>query len=94
MRCGDDMPSLINAIYSQLLTGNQQLPDQYFLHCTIFNSRNAQVHEINTTILNAVAPQEKFAYLSADSVTDQEYDYIQPERFLTLSIPLDFPFIN
>ena len=90
MRCGDDMPSLINVIYSQLLTGNQQLPDQYFLDRTILNPRNAQVHEINATILNSVAPQEKFTYLSADSVTDQEYDYIQPEVLNTFN-PSGFP---
>ena len=70
MHCGDDIPSLINAIYFQLFIRNQQLSDQYFLDHTILNSRNIQVHEINSIILNSIAPQEKFTYLSADSVTD------------------------
>ena len=71
MSCGNDMPSLINAIYSQLLARNQNQPlsDQYFLDCTILAPRNVQVYEINSTILNSVAPKEKMTYLSADSVT-------------------------
>ena len=85
MHCGDDMPFLINAIYSQLFIRNQQLPDQYFLDHTILNLRNIQVHEINSTILNSIAPQEKFTYLSANSVTDQEYDYILPEVLHTFN---------
>ena len=93
MHCGDDMDSLINALYSQLLTQNQnkQLPGQYFLDHTILSPRNDQVHEINATILDSVAHQEKITYLSADSIMDQEYNYIQPEVSHTFSpsgIPL------
>ena len=47
--------------------------------------RNVQVHEINSTILNSVAPEEKMTYLSADSVTDAEYNYVQPEVLHTLN---------
>ena len=90
MHCGDSMESLINAIYSQLLARNQVLPDQYFLDHTIPAPRNVQVHELNSTILNSVAPQEKMTYLSADSVTDREYDYIQPEVLHTFN-PSGFP---
>ena len=69
----NNMLSLINAIYSQLLTGNQHPIDQYLMDHTILNPRNVQVHEINATILDSVTPQGKFTCLSADSVTDQEY---------------------
>ncbi|KAI6138305.1 hypothetical protein BKA82DRAFT_55904, partial [Pisolithus tinctorius] len=70
MHCGDDMPSLMQTIYSDLLAlqPHQQLPDDYFLDHTILTSRNAQVHEINATILETVQPQEKATYTSADSV--------------------------
>ena len=92
MHCGDDMESLIHAIYSQLFTRdqNEPHPDQYFLDCTILAPRNLQVHDINSTIVNSIAPQEKITYLSADSVTDREYDYIQPEVLHTFN-PFGFP---
>jgi len=68
MYCGDDMLSLINAMYSQLFTGNltenQHLPDQYFLDCTILN--HSQVHDINASILGFEKSEENFTYLSAD----------------------------
>ena len=93
MKSGDNMDSLINALYSELLTGNQQLPDQYFLDHTILSPRNVQMHEINASILDSVAPQEKATYLSADSVTDREYEYIQPEVLHTFN-PSGFPLHN
>jgi hypothetical protein len=92
IHCGDDMESLINAIYSQLFARDQNHPhsDQYFLDCTILAPRNLQVHDINSIILNSVAPQEKMTYLSVDSVTDREYDYVQPEVLHTFN-PSGFP---
>jgi ATP-dependent exoDNAse (exonuclease V) alpha subunit len=92
MHCGDDMASLINAMYSDLLTlqPHQHLPDGYFLDHTILTPRNVQVHEINTSILEAIQPQEKITYISADSITDREYDYIQPEVLHSLN-PARFP---
>jgi len=92
MHCGDDMASLINAMYSDLLTlqPHQHLPDGYFLDRTILTPRNVQVHEINTSILEAIQPQEKITYISADSITDREYDYIQPEVLHSLN-PARFP---
>lgn len=79
-------------MYSEVLAlqPNQPLADGYFLDRTILASRNAQVHEINSTILEAVQPQERVTYTSADSVTDGEYEYIQPEMLHTLS-PSGFP---
>ena len=89
---GDNMDSLIHALYSELLTGNQQLPDQYFLDHTILSPRNVQMHEINASMLDSVAPQEMATYLSADSVTDREYEcYISSLKSSTPSTPLDFP---
>ena len=90
MRCGDTMASLINCLYSRLLAQEEHLPDQYFLDRTILNPRNEQVHEVNSTILDSVLPQEKTTYLSADSVMEEEYDYIQPEILNTFS-PSGFP---
>ena len=79
-------------VYSQLFARdqNQPHPDQYFLDRTILAPRNLQVHDINSTILNSIAPQEKMTYLSADSVTDREYDYVQPEVLHTFN-PSGFP---
>ena len=90
MHCGDTMDSLIQALYSQLLAQNQNLPDRYFLDRTILCPRNDQVHEINTSILDSVAPQEKTTYLSADTISDAEYEYIQPEVLHTIN-PSGFP---
>jgi len=75
IHCGDTMASLINSLYSQLLAQNQHLPDQYFLDHTTPSPQNEQVHEVNATILDSVAPQEKITYLSTDSVVEQEYEY-------------------
>ena len=52
---------------------------------TILNLRNLQVHKTNAIILKFVAHQEKFTYLSADSVTDQKYNYVLPEVLHTLN---------
>ena len=90
MDCGDTMDSLIQALYSQLLGQDEQMPDRYFLDHTILCPRNEQVHEINALVLDSVAPQEKTTYLSADSVSDVEYGYIQPEILHTLN-PSGFP---
>ncbi|KIK21182.1 hypothetical protein PISMIDRAFT_655479 [Pisolithus microcarpus 441] len=67
MNCGDGMASLVDAMYSEVLAlqPNQPLADGYFLDHTILASRNAQVHEINSTILEAVQPQERVTYSSA-----------------------------
>ena len=45
---------------------------------------------INASILDSVAPQEKTTYLSADTISDAEYEYIQPEVLHTLN-PFGFP---
>ena len=92
MHCGDSIASLMDAMYSNLLAlhPHQHLPDHYFLDHTILSPRNAEVHEINSTILEAVQLQDKVTYTSADSVTDGEYEYIQPEILHTLS-PSGFP---
>ena len=47
--------------------------------------QNLQIHEINATILDSVASQEKFTYLSADSVTNQEYNPVLPEVLHTFN---------
>ena len=91
MRCGDTMASLINALYSLLLAQDQQLSDRYFLDWTILSARNIEVDEINASILSSVAPQQTDTYLSADSVTNPEYDYIPPEILHTFNLAhLDF----
>ena len=69
------------------LQPHQHLPDHHFLDYTILTPRNVQVHEINSTILEATQLQEKVTYISADSVTDREYDYIQPEVLHSMSPP-------
>ena len=77
MHCGDDIESLITSVYGDLLDPGQngQLPDQYFLDRTILTPRNAEVHELNSTILNRVSGEKKDC-LSVDSVSNKEYEYI------------------
>ena len=48
------------------------------------------MHEINTTILEGIQSQEKTTYVSADSIADREYDYVQPEVLHSLN-PARFP---
>ena len=50
---------------------------------TILSAKNADVNDINTTILTSL-PGDKIVYDSADSVTEQEYAYIPPEFLHTL----------
>ena len=45
---------------------------------------------MRSLVLDFVAPQEKTTYLSADSFSDVEYGYIQPEILHTLD-PSGFP---
>ena len=82
---GDTMVSLTNDIYSELLAQDQQLSDRYFLERTIFTVRNVEVHEINGSILSSIAPQQTDIHLSADSITEPEYEYIPPEVLHTLN---------
>jgi len=53
MQCGDDMDSLINAQYGELLDPNCNGPlqDQYYLNCTILSAKNTEVDDINQIIL-------------------------------------------
>ncbi|KIJ05448.1 hypothetical protein PAXINDRAFT_23963, partial [Paxillus involutus ATCC 200175] len=70
MRCArNDMQSLINTLYSELLdpARNAPLPDGYFLDRTILSAKNTDVNEINTSILSSFTG-EKVVYTSADSV--------------------------
>jgi ATP-dependent DNA helicase PIF1 len=63
--------------------------DSFFLECTILSAKNTNVDEINTAILNSF-PGEKAVFTSANSVTDNEYNYI-PTEFLHTLISSDFP---
>ena len=69
---------------------NENCNNTYFLDHTILTPRNVQVHGINTTILEGIQPQEKTTYVSADSITNREYDYVQPEVLHSLN-PARFP---
>ena len=53
MQCGDDMDSLINALYGELLDPNRNGPlqDQYYLNRTILSAKNTEVDDINQIIL-------------------------------------------
>ena len=92
MRCGNNIESLITAVYNDLLDpdhGNQ-LADQYFLDRTILTPRNAEVHELNSIILNRVSGKKKEC-LSVDKVSNREYEYI-PQKVLNSLDPSGFPF--
>ena len=52
MKCGNDVASLINALYPGLATLSQNTRnDQYFLHGTILTAWNDHVDDLNETIL-------------------------------------------
>ena len=91
MHCGNNMCSLIDALYGELLdpTCDQPLPNDYFLDCTILSAKNVEVNEINSAVL-ASFTGETMIYTSADSVTEKEYDYI-PTEFLHILDPSGFP---
>ena len=80
MHCGNNIQSLIAALYGGLLDPVQNHPvhDEYFLDHTILAAKNVDVSDINTAILTSL-PADKIVYDSADSVTEQEYEYIPPE---------------
>ena len=50
---------------------------------TILSAKNAEVNEINTSILTSLSG-DKTIYYSADSITEQEYQYIPLEFLYTL----------
>ena len=56
---------------------------------TILSAKNVNVNDINTAIL-ASSPGDKIVYNNADSVTEQEYQYVPPEFLHTLD-PSGFP---
>jgi hypothetical protein len=93
MRCGNnDIQSLINALYSDLfIPDHPPLADSYFLDRTILSSKNTDVDEINSSILD-LFPGEKIIFTSADSVVDNlpEYNYL-PIEFLHTLTPSGFP---
>ena len=91
MSCGNNLQSLVNALYAELLdpTRNHPLPDGYFLNRTILSAKNVDVNEVNTSILTSLAG-DNTVYYSADSVTEQEYNYVPPEFLHTLD-PSGFP---
>jgi hypothetical protein len=95
MCCPNNTPqSLIDALYSTLLqpqlAGLQDpLPDSYFLDRTILSAKNADVDNINSSILETF-PGDKATFTSADSVAEAEYDYI-PREFLHTLTPSGFP---
>jgi len=92
MRCPNNTPqSLIDSLYSALLQPGPQdpLPDSYFLDRTILSAKNADVDNINSSILESF-PGNKATFTSADSVAEREYDYIPPEFLHTLT-PSGFP---
>jgi hypothetical protein len=92
MRCDNNTSrSLIDALYSTLLQPGHQdpLPDSYFLDRTILSAKNADVDNINSSILESF-PGDKATFISADSVVKGEYDYI-PHKFLHILIPSGFP---
>ena len=52
MKCGNDVASLINALYPGLATLSQSgTNDQYFLDQTILTARNDDVDDLNETVL-------------------------------------------
>jgi hypothetical protein len=92
MKCLENSPqSLTNALYSDLLNPNRldPLPDSYFLDRTILSAKNADVDNINSSILESF-PGDKKVFTSADSVTERDYDYI-PIEFLHTLTPSGFP---
>jgi len=91
MRCGNDMKSLINALYGELLNHNEDHPlgPDYFLDRTILAAKNSDVNSINAEILSSFHGN-KLTYTSADSVTDKEYEYL-PAEFLHSLDPSGFP---
>jgi hypothetical protein len=91
MRCGNDARSLIDALYGELLDAGRDLPlpDGYFLNRTILSAKNIDVNEINSTILSSLTG-DLITQLSADTVTDKEYEYI-PTEFLHTLDPSGFP---
>lgn len=92
MRCPENTPqSLIDSLYSDLLNPDRQdpLPDSYFLDRTILSAKNADVDNINTSILESL-PGEKKIFTSADSLAEGDYDYI-PIEFLHTLTPSGFP---
>ena len=93
MRCGNnDIESLINALYSDLLIPDHPpLPDSYFLDRTILSSKNDDVDQINSSILD-LFPGDKAIFTSADSIAEnqRDYDYI-PIEYLHTMTPSGFP---
>ena len=91
MRSGDNIQSLIHALYGELLNPNQDHPlgPDYFLDRTILAAKNTDVNSINAEILSSFAGN-KVTYTSADSVTDKEYEYL-PAEFLHSLDPSGFP---
>jgi ATP-dependent exoDNAse (exonuclease V) alpha subunit len=93
MRCGNnDIESLINALYSDLLIPDHPpLPDSYFLDRTILSSKNDDVDQINSSILD-LFPGDKAVFTSADSIAEnqRDYDYI-PIEYLHTMTPSGFP---
>jgi hypothetical protein len=65
MRCGDDVDSLIDAIYPGITQG--QKPDAYFKDRTLLSCKNDDVDDLNTDIL-AKFPGEQKVLMSADSI--------------------------
>ena len=89
MRCGNNMRSLINALYGELLdpTCDQPLPNDYFLDHTILSAKNVEVNKINSAVL-ASFTGKTMIYTSADSVTEKEYDYIPTDTLDPSGFPL------
>ena len=91
MCCGNDIEFLITTVYNDFLDPDRgnQLADQYFLDHTILTPRNAEVHELNSIILNRVSGEKKEC-LSVDKVSNREYEYI-PQKVLNSLDPSGFP---
>ena len=80
MKCGNDVASLINALYPGLATLSQSgRNDQYFLDRTILTARNDDVADLNEAVLQRLQGNE-LTFHSADSFTkeggaDGEFEY-------------------
>ena len=88
MRCGNNVESLISAIYPAIAHGLKE--DDYFLACTILSCHNDDVDELNAKILSQF-PGEESVFWSADKVNlddgnnDAQINLYPPEFLATLS---------
>jgi hypothetical protein len=83
MRSGDNLNSLIHALYPGIAQGNK--PDDYFSERTILSCKNDNVDDINADIL-AKFPGDQVVIMAADSVTTDEAQAYPVEYLNSLTV--------